>query len=289
MTNEKSAIVEGVLRSARRTPDAVAIRFGQRSWTYRQLITAAVAFADDLVREGVREGDRVAFLGRNSDAYAIGFLATQYLGAIHVPVNFMLGCHEVAYILDHAAPTLLLADAEFFLQSDPAAEGVEEVIIAYPGFYAITVYRLAHQLTLLNVPIIPRVITEYAHNKTGIDIHPGASIGNPFFIDHGTGIVIGQTSVIGHKVKIYQGVTLGALAVRKEQQGAKRHPTIEDNVVIYAGSCILGGETVIGHDSIIGGNVWLTTSVAPLSMVYHKSEVHIRDKSELKEVLDFVI
>jgi serine O-acetyltransferase len=183
----------------------------------------------------------------------------------------------------------LLADAEFFLQSDPAAEGVEEVIIAYPGFYAITVYRLAHQLTLLNVPIIPRVITEYAHNKTGIDIHPGASIGNPFFIDHGTGIVIGQTSVIGHKVKIYQGVTLGALAVRKEQQGAKRHPTIEDNVVIYAGSCILGGETVIGHDSIIGGNVWLTTSVAPLSMVYHKSEVHIRDKSELKEVLDFVI
>lgn len=183
----------------------------------------------------------------------------------------------------------LIADAEFFLQSDPAAESVEEVIIAYPGFYAITVYRLAHELTLLGVPIVPRVITEYAHNKTGIDIHPGAQIGTPLFIDHGTGVVVGQTSIIGNQVKIYQGVTLGALAVRKEQQGAKRHPTIEDNVVIYAGSCILGGETVIGHDSIIGGNVWLTSGVPPLSMVYHKSDVHIRDKSELREVLDFVI
>lgn len=187
---------------------------------------------------------------------------------------------------------LLLADAEFFMLSDPAAEGLEEVIIAYPGFYAITVYRLAHQLALLNVPIVPRVITEYAHNKTGIDIHPGAQIGNPFFIDHGTGVVIGQTTIIGNSVKIYQGVTLGALAVRKEQQGAKRHPTIEDNVVIYAGSCILGGETVIGHDSVIGGNVWLTSSVLPLSVVYYqhdKKDLHIRDRSELNHVLDFVI
>jgi serine O-acetyltransferase len=183
----------------------------------------------------------------------------------------------------------LIADAEFFMKSDPAAEGIEEVIIAYPGFYAITVYRLAHELSKLNVPIIPRVITEYAHTKTGIDIHPAATIGTPFFIDHGTGVVIGQTTIIGSHVKIYQGVTLGALAVKKESQGSKRHPTIGDHVILYAGSCILGGDTNVGHDSVIGGNVWLTESVAPLSIVYHKSEVHIRDKSEMNEVIDFVI
>lgn len=183
----------------------------------------------------------------------------------------------------------LIADADFFLQSDPAAECVEEVIIAYPGFYAITVYRLANELYKLNVPIVPRVITEYAHNKTGIDIHPGAAIGSPFFIDHGTGVVIGQTTVIGRGVKLYQGVTLGALAVRKETEGDKRHPTIENNVIIYAGSCILGGNTTVGHDSVIGGNVWLTESVQPLSVVYHKSDVIIRDKSEMKEVVDFII
>lgn len=183
----------------------------------------------------------------------------------------------------------LISDAEFFQQSDPAAECVEEVIIAYPGFYAITVYRLANELYKLNVPIVPRVITEYAHNKTGIDIHPGATIGSPFFIDHGTGVVIGQTTLVGNFVKLYQGVTLGALAVRKESESKKRHPTIENNVIIYAGSCILGGNTTVGHDSIIGGNVWLTESVPPLSMVYHKSDVTIRDKSEMREVLDFVI
>ena len=183
----------------------------------------------------------------------------------------------------------LLLDAQAFVESDPAAESIEEVIIAYPGFYAISVYRIAHELYDLSVPILPRLLTEYAHNKTGIDIHPGAQIGNSFFIDHGTGVVIGQTTVIGEHVKMYQGVTLGALAVRKETQGAKRHPTIEDNVIIYAGSCILGGETVVGHDSVIGGNVWLTQSVQPYSVVYHKSDVKIRDKSDLNEVIDFVI
>ena len=183
----------------------------------------------------------------------------------------------------------LLLDARAFVASDPAVECIEEVVVAYPGFYAISVYRLAHELYKLKVPILPRLITEYAHNKTGIDIHPGATIGKSFFIDHGTGVVIGQTTVIGENVKLYQGVTLGALAVRKEAQGAKRHPTIENNVIIYAGSCILGGQTVIGHDSVIGGNVWLTESVAPLSVVYHKSNVKIRDKKDLNEVIDFVI
>ena len=183
----------------------------------------------------------------------------------------------------------LILDARAFVTSDPAVECIEEVIVAYPGFYAISVYRLAHELYKLKVPILPRLITEYAHNKTGIDIHPGAKIGNSFFIDHGTGVVIGQTTVIGDNVKLYQGVTLGALAVRKETQGAKRHPTIENNVIIYAGSCILGGETVIGHDSVIGGNVWLTQSIQPYSVVYHKSDIKIRDKSDLNEVIDFII
>jgi len=183
----------------------------------------------------------------------------------------------------------LILDAQAFMESDPAAESIEEVIIAYPGFSAIAIYRIAHELYKLKVPILPRLITEYAHNRTGIDIHPGAQIGNSFFIDHGTGVVIGQTTIIGNHVKLYQGVTLGALAVRKESKGAKRHPTIENNVIIYAGSCILGGETTIGHDSVIGGNVWLTESVQAYSIVYHKSDVKIRDKSDLNEVIDFVI
>jgi len=183
----------------------------------------------------------------------------------------------------------LYTDAYFFLQSDPAAASLEEVIITYPGFNAITSYRIAHILYKLEVPILPRLITEYAHSRTGIDIHPGAQIAAPVFIDHGTGIVIGQTTIIGKNVKLYQGVTLGALAVLKEESGKKRHPTIEDDVIIYAGSCILGGTTVVGRNSIIGGNVFLTESIPPFSFAYHKSEVKIRDKSEMKSLIDFVI
>jgi len=183
----------------------------------------------------------------------------------------------------------LFADAQFFLQSDPAAASIEEVVITYPGFNAITSYRIAHVLYQLEVPILPRLITEYAHSKTGIDIHPGAQIAAPVFIDHGTGIVIGQTAIIGKNVKLYQGVTLGALAVLKEESGKKRHPTIEDDVIIYAGSCILGGATIVGRNSIIGGNVFLTESIPPFSFAYHKSEVKVRDKSEIKSLIDFVI
>lgn len=178
-------------------------------------------------------------------------------------------------------PTLrknLTHDAAFIAQNDPAASNVNEVIITYPGFFAICVYRLAHLLAVDGVALIPRVMAEYAHSKTGIDIHPKATIGHSFFIDHGTGIVIGETAVIGNHVKIYQGVTIGALSVSKECAQTKRHPTIEDNVVIYAGSTILGGKTVIGHDSVIGGNVWLTESVAPNSLVYHESKVVIRER-----------
>ena len=164
----------------------------------------------------------------------------------------------------------LQADAEAMYAGDPAAKSVEEVIIAYPGFFAIATYRIAHELSLLGVPLIPRILTEYAHQVTGIDIHPGAKIGGSFCIDHGTGIVIGETTVIGNNVKLYQGVTLGALSVSKDLASSKRHPTVEDNVVIYSYATILGGDTVIGHGSIIGGNVWLIESVPPNSKIYHR-------------------
>ena len=183
----------------------------------------------------------------------------------------------------------LLKDAAAIMKFDPAAESIEEVLMAYPGFYATAVYRFSHQLHTQSVKILPRLFSEYAHSKTGIDIHPGARIGASFFIDHGTGIVIGETTVIGNEVKIYQGVTLGALSVSKETVSKQRHPTIEDNVIIYSGATILGGETVIGHDSVIGGNVWLTNTVLPFSIVYHKSEIIIRDKNPLPDVLNFVI
>lgn len=188
-----------------------------------------------------------------------------------------------------AIKATLLKDAEFILDSDPAARDLIEVIAVYPGFFAIYCYRIAHSIDRLSVPLLPRMITEYAHKITGIDIHPGAEIGNPFSIDHGTGIVIGETTVIGNNVKLYQGVTLGALSVDKSKASKKRHPTIEDNVILYAGSTILGGETVVGRNSIIGGNVWLTQSVAPFSIVYNKSEIVVRDQNKFQEPINFII
>lgn len=183
----------------------------------------------------------------------------------------------------------MLKDADAFLRFDPAAKCPEEVILCYPGYYAITIYRLSHVLYQLNIPVLPRVISEYAHAKTGIDIHPGATIGNHFFIDHGTGIVIGETCMIGNDVKIYQGVTLGALYVGKELANQKRHPTIEDKVIIYAGSTILGGNTIIGRETVVGGNSWITESVPPYSVVYHKPSVVIRDSKRFVEPINFVI
>ncbi len=161
-------------------------------------------------------------------------------------------------------------DAASLLEGDPAAQSVEEVILSYPGFFAVVAYRIAHALYKREVPLLPRMICEYAHQKTGIDIHPGAQIGRALFIDHGTGVVIGETTVIGDNVKIYQGVTLGALRVDREHRAKKRHPTIEDNVVIYAGATILGGETIIGRNSVIGGNVWITRSIPAWSRVMFK-------------------
>ena len=189
--------------------------------------------------------------------------------------------NEIANIFFNKLPNiycLLKKDAETIFNSDPASYSVEEIILAYPGFYAIMIYRLSHQLYLLDIPILPRLISEYAHSRTGIDINPGAQIGKCFFIDHGSGIVIGETAIIGNNVKIYQGVTIGALSVKKENVNKKRHPTIEDNVIIYSGTTILGGNVIIGHNSIIGGNVWLTESVQPYSVVYHNPEIKIRNK-----------
>lgn len=170
----------------------------------------------------------------------------------------------------------LTKDAEAILQGDPAATCLYEVIRAYPGFYAIAAYRIAHGLHSLEVPLLPRVITEFAHARTGIDIHPAAQIAPYFCIDHGTGIVIGETTVIGPHVKLYQGVTLGALSIDKSMAMNKRHPTIEEHVVIYAGATILGGDTIIGHHSIIGGNVWLIKSTEPYSRIYYKADGSIK-------------
>jgi serine O-acetyltransferase len=170
---------------------------------------------------------------------------------------------------------ILNTDIEALLAGDPAARTRFEIIRAYPGFYAISFYRIAHALFDLDIPLLPRIITEYAHSKTGIDIHPAAEIGEYFFIDHGTGIVIGETTIIGDHVKLYQGVTLGALSVDKAMASVKRHPTVEDHVIIYSGATILGGETTIGHNSVIGGNVWLTKSVPSCSTVYHRPDIEV--------------
>lgn len=170
----------------------------------------------------------------------------------------------------------LLLDARAIYHGDPAAISVDEVILSYPGFFAIAIHRVAHELHVLGFPLLPRLLSEYAHHHTGIDIHPGATVGRSFFIDHGTGIVIGETAVIGNGVKLYQGVTLGAAVVQKEFATKKRHPTIGDNVVVYANATILGGETEIGHDSVVGGNAWVTESIPAFSIVGRNSEVRPR-------------
>ncbi len=171
---------------------------------------------------------------------------------------------------------LLIEDAEAIFKGDPAARNIEEVIHIYPGFYAIFIHRVAHALHQLDLSLLARMFSEYSHSITGIDIHPGATIGRSFGIDHGTGIVIGETTIIGDNVKIYQGVTLGAKSVEKSLALTKRHPTIENNVTIYAGATILGGDTIIGKDSIIGGNVFITHSIPAKSMVYYNNELFIK-------------
>lgn len=196
-------------------------------------------------------------------------------------------CRDVVCTLLNGLPELretLRGDVEAAFAADPAAESVEDIVFSYPGILAITAYRVAHALFRLDVPMIPRILTEHAHQRTGIDIHPGARIGQRFFIDHGTGVVIGATTDIGDDVRIYQGVTLGALSVRGDVERArdrvvKRHPTLQDRVTVYAGTTILGGDTVVGADSVVGGNVWLTHSVPPNSKVFARlSPPHLESK-----------
>jgi serine O-acetyltransferase len=184
----------------------------------------------------------------------------------------------------------LAKDVEAAFHGDPACKNLDEVIFCYPGLEAVTVYRLAHELLKLGVPFIPRMMAEWAHKETGIDIHPGAKIGHHFFIDHGTGVVIGETCEIGNHVKLYQGVTLGALSFPTDADGniirnMKRHPTLEDRVVIYASATVLGGKTVIGHDSVIGSSVWLTKSVAPHTTVTIEAP-KLRIRAELPDELN---
>ena len=198
---------------------------------------------------------------------------------------------ELCEAFARSLPTLrqqLFEDAEAIHAHDPASEGIDEVILAYPGFFAIAVYRIAHFFLKAGVPFFPRILTEFAHRETGIDIHPAAEIGSAFSIDHGTGVVIGATSTIGNRVRIFQGVTLGALSVKKELAATKRHPTIGDDVVIYANATILGGETVVGRGTVIGGNVWITKSVAPESVVTHSSAL-TRPNTEPDALLDYYL
>ncbi|GAB1482043.1 serine acetyltransferase [Treponema sp.] len=176
---------------------------------------------------------------------------------------------------------VLAMDVAAAFKGDPAAKSIEEVVLAYPGLQAIAIHRIAHFFWEREVPLIPRMMSEIVHGRTGIDIHPGAQIGEAFFIDHGTGLVIGETTCIGRNAKLYQGVTLGALSVRKAEADMKRHPTIEDDVTIYSGATILGGETTIGKGCIIGGNVWITESVLPNTLVYAKSGEHVLKKREV--------
>ena len=178
---------------------------------------------------------------------------------------------------------MALKDVNSALKGDPAARSHEEIILSYPGVEAITIHRFAHEMYKMDIPLIPRMMSEQIHRSTGIDIHPGADIGENFFIDHGTGVVIGETSVIGKNVKIYQGVTIGALSVKKEDANQKRHPTLEDDVTIYSGATILGGQTTIGRKTTIGGNVWITSSIPEGSIVYNSPAENIIKNRYIKE------
>jgi len=224
-----------------------------------RLVTAEKV--NSLARELIREVEKSLAFSVRSGNTAGGN------GSCHAAAEMIVaGFFEELPAIRHA----LSLDMQANFRGDPAAKSVEEVILSYPGFQAIVVHRLAHYFWKAQVPLIPRMMSELVHGATGIDIHPGAEIGESFFIDHGTGVVIGETTVIGKNVKLYQGVTLGALSVKKEEGNKKRHPTIEDNVTIYSNATILGGETIIGHDSVIGGNVWITESVPPNTTVYTK-------------------
>ncbi|MGE5404386.1 MAG: serine O-acetyltransferase [Candidatus Saccharibacteria bacterium] len=233
----------------------------------RQLITTTIEY---------HIGDLLIKLHKILHEQIVLALTYQAIAKNSSPGNTAETADEIIYQFLSKIPELrrsIQLDVQAAFDGDPAAVDKDEIMFSYPGVFAVSVYRLAHELQLLSVPLIPRIMTEYAHSVTGIDIHPGAAIGKSFFIDHGTGVVIGETTTIGNNVKIYQGVTLGGLSTREGQnlRGAKRHPTIEDDVTLYSGASILGGETVIGKGVVVGSNVFLTRSVPPGTKVSLKS------------------
>ncbi len=269
-----------------------------------EVVVAAIEDLKEIIypgyrrREGLHVGNVTYHVGDLVDALH-DRLTTQIARALRHDAGFSDDCnpdHDFealgqakAILFLEEIPELrrqLALDAQAALDGDPAVKTLDEVIFCYPGLEAVTVYRLAHALHQLEVPLIPRMMTEWAHSKTGIDIHPGAKIGDHFFIDHGTGVVIGETCEIGSHVKLYQGVTLGALSFATDGdgnlvRGQKRHPTIEDHVVIYANATVLGGQTVIGHHSVIGSSVWLTRSLEPrTTVVLEKPRLKIRGEGE---------
>jgi serine O-acetyltransferase len=229
-------------------------------------------FASELLKEEDQISEKIEELRHKLSRILIRNKQLHQGDGADIANSFFLGLEQVYDLLNQ--------DIQAMYDGDPAAKSITEIIRCYPGFYAVAAYRIAHLLHSLGVNLIPRMITEFAHSKTGVDIHPGARIGERFCIDHGTGVVIGETTQIGDCVKIYQGVTLGALSIDKADAHKKRHPTIEDYVVIYAGATILGGDTVIGHHSIIGGNVWLTKSVPPNSKIYYRAKMYNPDSNE---------
>jgi len=254
----------------------------------RESIDNIVHVLEELLFPGFLENLHVSELLRKITTEKVYHLSRQMIDEVEKSLAFsatlgVLNCgHEgcraaAALVVDEFFEELpeiriiLGKDLDAAVRGDPAAKSADEVILSYPGFQAIALHRIAHFFWTRQVPIIPRMMSELVHSRTGIDIHPGAQIGEYFFIDHGTGVVIGETTVIGKNVKLYQGVTLGALSVKKEEGGSKRHPTIEDDVTIYANATILGGETVIGQGSVIGGSVWITQSVPPQSKIYTKA------------------
>lgn len=261
----------------------------------RDIIISIVSDLRKITFPGYFGAENMAYMSK--DSFAGSILATIYeklFGQIKVALSYGNKETNLNDIADEAEKltleflnripqiqALILKDVDAELMGDPAANSKEEIIFSYPGLYAIVIYRYAHVLYELNVPFIPRIMTEYAHGMTGIDINPGAKIGEYFFIDHGTGIVIGETTIIGDRVKIYQGVTLGALSTRKGQElsGVKRHPTIEDDVVIYANTTVLGGETVIGHNSVVAGNTFVVSSIpANTKVASTMPELELREK-----------
>jgi serine O-acetyltransferase len=262
---------------------------GEANLPGRENIARIVRGLDELIFPGFRENQGLDHSNlRLITAEKVNHLARELIHEVEKSLAFSVrsgslgcghdGCHAAAELIVEsffdelpAIRRALSLDMQASFRGDPAARSFEEIILSYPGFQAVTIHRLAHYFWEAQVPLIPRMMSELIHGSTGIDIHPGAQIGESFFIDHGTGIVIGETAIIGTNVKLYQGVTLGALSVKKEESSHKRHPTIEDDVTIYSHATILGGETVIGRGSVIGGNVWITESVPPNTTVYTRS------------------